>query len=408
MMPEGWKKYRLDDLAERITSGGTPLTTRSDYYGGTIPWLKTQEINFNRIYDTETYISEVGLENSSAKWISENSVIVAMYGATAGKVALSKIPLTTNQACCNITLNPRLADYHFIYYNLLSRYSEILRMATGAAQQNLNSGMIKDLLIILPDLQEQSRIASILSSLDDKIELNLQMNKTLEAIAQAVFKEWFVDFQFPGFNEELVEGLPKGWRKTSLGVICKRITKGTTPTTLKKDYVDNGINFIKVESIDECGNFITDKFAFIDEETNKMLKRSIIEENDILFTIAGTIGRVAKADKSVLPANTNQAVSIIRIDDTKYIDFIYLSLKSEIFMNLIQSKAVHAVQANISLGVISDSEVVIPDNNILHNFNRIINSILNKITANTYEVRTLKSIRDSLLTKLMTGKIKVA
>jgi len=103
-------------LSKRITSGGTPSTKRPDYYGGRIPWLKTQEINFNRIYRTETYISEEGLKASSAKWIDENSIIVAMYGATAGRIAINKIPITKNQACCNITINEKLAEYEFIYY----------------------------------------------------------------------------------------------------------------------------------------------------------------------------------------------------------------------------------------------------------------------------------------------------
>jgi type I restriction enzyme S subunit len=113
------KEVKISDLAEKIASGGTPSTKTTSYYDGGIPWLNTKEINFNRITQTERTISNEGLTNSSAKWIKENSVIVAMYGATAAKVAINKIPLTTNQACCNITLNPSLADYNYIYYRFL-------------------------------------------------------------------------------------------------------------------------------------------------------------------------------------------------------------------------------------------------------------------------------------------------
>ena len=126
-------------------------------------------------------------------------------------------------------------------------------------------------------MKEQQAIALILSSLDEKIELSQQMNQTLETIAQAIFNQWFVDFNFPGFDGDLINGLPKGWRIGKLGNICERITKGTTPTTLKKRFVDEGINFIKAESIDDRGNFIPEKFALIDEETNKLLKRSIVQ-----------------------------------------------------------------------------------------------------------------------------------
>ena len=218
-----WKEYKLGELCQRVTSGGTPNTRKNEYYGGEIPWVRTQEVNFNRIYDTEIKITKQGLENSSAKWIPENSVIIAMYGATAGKVAINKIPLTTNQACCNLIINELKADYRFVYYNILSRFSSIANMAVGGAQQNLNAGMIKDLNISTPPLPTQTAIVEILSSLDDKIELNNKINQELENLAQTLFKQWFIDFEFPNENGEpykssggeMVESelgeIPKGW-----------------------------------------------------------------------------------------------------------------------------------------------------------------------------------------------------
>ena len=151
-----WEIFSLEDLCFKITSGGTPNTQIKEYYDGDIPWLKTQEVTFNRIYKTETFITAAGLNNSSAKWIPVNSVIVAMYGATAGRIAINKIPLTTNQACCNLIIDTQKADYNFIFYNLLSRYSEIAGMAVGGAQPNLNAGMIKDLKISLPEIHTQN------------------------------------------------------------------------------------------------------------------------------------------------------------------------------------------------------------------------------------------------------------
>lgn len=174
-----WTKYKLGELCKRVCSGGTPKSTCEEYYGGKIPWLNTKEVNFNRIYSTESTISQAGLDNSSAKWIEKNAVIVAMYGNTAGKVALSKIPLTTNQACCNLMIDEKKADYRYIYYFLCSQYVEIKSKANGAAQQNLNAQQIKDLDIPLPPLEVQSRIADILSSFDDKIELNNRINHNL-------------------------------------------------------------------------------------------------------------------------------------------------------------------------------------------------------------------------------------
>jgi len=176
---EEWRTYKLGCLCKRVCSGGTPKSTCEEYYGGGIPWLNTKEIDFNRIYSTEFSISQAGLDNSSAKWIEENSVIVAMYGNTAGKVALSMIPLTTNQACCNLTIDESKADFRYVYYYLASQYISIKAMANGAAQQNLNAQQIKDIEIPLPSLSVQHQIADILSSIDNKIELNNRINHNL-------------------------------------------------------------------------------------------------------------------------------------------------------------------------------------------------------------------------------------
>ena len=122
---EEWKEYSIGDICSSVCSGGTPSCKHSEYYDGIISWLNTKEINFNRIYSTEKFITEEGLNNSSAKWIKENAVIVAMYGATAGKTAIAKIPLTTNQACCNLSINPKFADYRFVFYYLCNKFVEL-------------------------------------------------------------------------------------------------------------------------------------------------------------------------------------------------------------------------------------------------------------------------------------------
>ena len=112
-----WKEYKLGEICTKITSGGTPKTSEASYYDGNIPWLNTKEVNFNRIEKTEKYITEEGYNNSSAKWIPKGSVIIAMYGATAAKVAYSLIDLTTNQACCNLIIDNDIADSQFVHFN---------------------------------------------------------------------------------------------------------------------------------------------------------------------------------------------------------------------------------------------------------------------------------------------------
>ena len=151
------------------------------------------------------------------------------------------------------------------------------------------------------------------------------------------------------------------WTQTKVGEVAHRVTKGTTPTTIGGRFVDEGIAFIKVESIDDAGRFETAKFAYIDNATNELLARSVLQENDILFTIAGTIGRVALVSPAILPANTNQAVAIIRPNRARIEPrYLYYVLNDEVRVRYAQTRVVQSVQANFSLGELSDLEIPLP------------------------------------------------
>ncbi|HHJ2720297.1 TPA: restriction endonuclease subunit S, partial [Escherichia coli] len=150
-----WKT--LDDISVKISSGGTPKTGVAEYYDGDIPWLRTQEVNFCDIWDTGVKITESGVKNSSAKWIPVNCVIIAMYGATVGKLGINKIPMTTNQACANIEISSEIADYKYVFYFLSSQYQYIKSLGSGS-QTNINAGIVKKLLVPIPcpDTPEKS------------------------------------------------------------------------------------------------------------------------------------------------------------------------------------------------------------------------------------------------------------
>ncbi len=187
-MKSEWNRVQVGELCSRVCSGGTPKSTNSEYYGGDIPWLNTREVNFNRISKTEGFITQAGLDNSSAKWIKKNCVIVAMYGATAGRCAITKIPLTTNQACCNLEIDDTKADYRFVYYALKNEYVRLSSAANGGAQQNLNAQQVKEFDIPYPPLPIQRKIASILSALDDKIETNNAICRNLEELLLTIYR----------------------------------------------------------------------------------------------------------------------------------------------------------------------------------------------------------------------------
>lgn len=168
------KKYRPDevkyrtvkDVCKNVVSGGTPKSSNKAYYGGNIPWLRTQEVDWIDIYETSMTITEEGLENSSAKWIPKNCVIVAMYGATAAKTAINKIPLTTNQACCNLEIDENIALYKYVYYWLCKNYLVIKNMGQGS-QSNINALTIKKFKIPIPPLPMQQEIVQTLDRFND-------------------------------------------------------------------------------------------------------------------------------------------------------------------------------------------------------------------------------------------------
>ena len=162
----GYTVVSLQDIVKKSCSGGTPKKGVSEYYeGGNIPWLRTQEVVFRDIYRTECFITESAVKNSAAKWIPENCVIVAISGATAGRCAINKIPLTTNQHCLNLEVDPEMALYRYVYYCICAEQEELLAKKEGA-RGDLNSTRVLSLQIDLPALEEQKRIVSILDHFD--------------------------------------------------------------------------------------------------------------------------------------------------------------------------------------------------------------------------------------------------
>ena len=155
----------LGEVSSKICSGGTPSSSNSSYYHGDIPWLRTQEVDWSDIYDTGVKISEEGLSNSSARWIPANCVIIAMYGATAAKAAINRIPLTTNQACCNLEVNESIALHKYVYHWVYSQYENLKAKGQGS-QSNINKRTIEGYPIPIPPLETQAKIVSILDRFD--------------------------------------------------------------------------------------------------------------------------------------------------------------------------------------------------------------------------------------------------
>lgn len=399
-----WKEVRLGDVCTRVCSGGTPKSTNLSYYGGEIPWLNTKEIDFNRIYSTEKTITDSGLNNSSAKWIVPNTVTVAMYGATAGKSCIVKVPMTTNQACCNLTINDEAADYEFVYYTLKNDYTTLASLANGGAQQNLNAQIIKDYVLQMPSLADQRRIASILSSLDRKIELNNKINADLEEMAQAIFKNWFVDFE-PFKDGKFVDSelgmIPEGWKVGCLGdmgaVVC-----GKTPSKSNSNYYGGDIPFIKIP--DMHGNvFVENSEDRLTEEGSLSQIKKLIPPYSLMVSCIATVGLVSINTK---PSHTNQQINTVIPHNKSALFYLYQHIKNneEFLKNMGRGGT---TTLNVNTKSFSNIRLLIPSEIALEQFHGIVEGLFKKIEQNLHESRTLSLLRDTLLPRLMSGELEI-
>jgi type I restriction enzyme S subunit len=232
-------------------------------------------------------------------------------------------------------------------------------------------------------------------------------NHNLEEQAQALYKSWFVDFE-PFKGEEYIESeigmIPSSCKVLRLQDVCELITKGTTPTSLGLRFSDDGIPFVKVESISDAHTLDEGKFAFIAAEANEALSRSKIKSGDILFTIAGTLGRFCLVPKRISQANTNQAVSIIRVDQTILpVEYVYSLLLGGYHIDYCTRNIQQAVQANLSLGTLKNLPIIIPRPDKLEQYCLTVMQLINGIELKKDETRLLSISRDSILPKLMSG-----
>ena len=218
----GWRYVKVKDFSE-VIGGGTPKTGVPEYWGGDIPWITPKDLSNHKekfIFRGERNITKEGLKNSSARFVPENTVLLTSR-APVGYLAIAKNPLTTNQGFRSLIVKEEFLP-EFVYYLLLNNVDYLKQHASGSTFQELSGGTLKNLQFQIPALPEQRAIAKILSDLDEKIELNNHMNKTLESIAQALFKKWFVDFDYPGYeNAKFVNELPKGWDIQTIGDVVE-------------------------------------------------------------------------------------------------------------------------------------------------------------------------------------------
>lgn len=387
-------KYRFGDICEvlngraykqneLLSSGKYPILRVGNFFSSDRWYYSDMELPENKYCDYEDLLFAWSASFGPKIW--DGGKVIYHYHI------LKLIP------------NDDVADKFYLYYWLRHSVNRLTAGTHGSVMAHMTKGDMENQSIELPSLQTQKKISSILRTIDEKIHNNEAINNNLEQQAKALFKSWFIDFEpFGGVQPPEMKFVP-------LQELCKVVTKGTTPTTLGKPFTSSGINFIKAESILDSHSIDSSKFAFIDEETNALLKRSVIKANDIVFTIAGTLGRFAMVDNSVLPANTNQAVAIIRPDENKVTPAYLYSFFIGNWHNEYYSKRIQqAVQANLSLTTIKSLPIAVLSKTTMNNYDELVSPLFALMKGNEEENRRLSELRDTLLPKLMSGELDVS
>ena len=421
--PANWRVRSVEEVCTRVTSGGTPSRREPAYYiGGSWPWVKTQELKDGWLHDTEEHITDEAVARSSAKVLPKNSVLVAMYGATVGQLGILRRPMSCNQACSALVVDPAEADYRYLFFQLLHARSRLKSLATGAAQQNLSGVLIKSLRFPFPPLSEQRAIAHILGTLDDKIELNRRMNEILEAIARALFKSWFVDFDpvraksegrdsslpshladlfADSFEDSELGEIPKGWRVSSVGLELATLLGGT-PSRTESTYWEGGaIPWINSGKANEFR--ITEPSEFITAEGMARSATKLLPERTTIVAITGaTLGQVSLLE---IEACANQSVVGVLGSRTLPGEFVYFWIRERI--EDLVSRQTGGAQQHVNKNDVDGLAILMPSRQVVSAFQGIAGPIFDRIKISCLETRTLAALRDALLPKLISGELRV-
>lgn len=394
MSVEEWKEVILEDCTSIIFSGGTPNTKNEDFWNGSIRWLSSGETRKTFIYDTEKKITELGIKNSSTKLAKKDDVVIASAGQghTRGQTSLCKVDTYINQSLISLRSDKNKVDPNYLFYNIYSRYNELRQISDGhSIRGSLTTKIIKDLKIKLPPLDEQKAIANILSSLDEKIEINNKINDTLENMAQELFKRWFVDFEFPDENGEpyrssggeMVDSdlglIPKGWEVKFLELISK-IKSGKRPP-------------VKQEKRSKEANYPIAGASKIMGYTN-----AYNFDSDILVIgRVGTHGIIQRYNDQVWASDNTLVIT------SEIYEFVYQILRTIDYNSLNRG----STQPLITQKDIKKQKTVVPKMEILQDFEKITSGFFKLVNNNKEKNNHLTKIRDTLLPKLMSGELRV-
>lgn len=399
---EDWKEYKLGDIGT-IVGGATPSTKDSSNYDGNIAWITPKDLsnlNCRYISHGERMISQKGFDDCSCRMLPKNSILFSSR-APIGYVAIAQNALCTNQGFKSIIPNNEIVDSLFLYYLLVYYKPVIENMGSGTTFKEVSGSVMKALTVNIPNIDKQKRIAAILSSLDDKIELNSRINGNLEQQAQALFKAWFVDFE-PFKDGKFVDSelgmIPEGWN----------IVEANHFMTISKDSINptkNPMCLYTHYSIPAFDEALTPEIQFGHKiKSNKFLVRSGMTLFSKLNPRIKRIWFINEAsDNSIC---STEFIPYESLGQNCY--FLYCYLNSNMFYSQAMSLVNGATGSHQRFSPNETLKFLFAyKKEIVEEFNVLVAPTLKEMSELSLETRKIAKLRDTLLPRLMSGELNI-
>ena len=394
----------LSDLVD-VIGGGTPKTTEESYWNGSIPWLSVKDFCGDKkyVYNTEKSITEEGLNNSSTKLLHKDNIIISARG-TVGELAMIPYDMAFNQSCFGLIPKGN-NDPHFVYYLLKDKVRSLKSQTQGSVFDTITKATFDRIECADYSEEDQRRIASILSSLDRKIELNNKINADLEEMAQAIFKNWFVDFE-PFKDGKFVDSelgmIPEGWKVGRLDEIAD-VVGGSTPSKAKPEYyTQKGIAWLTPKDLSNHPAVYTSRGVIdITEEGYNSTSTKLMPKGTILFTSRAPIGYISIAQNDIC---TNQGFKSL-VPKKAGTCFLYCFLKY--VTPEIENKSTGSTFKEASGSLMKSLQVIMPEQKVFEDFETIVSPLFARIESLEKENSRLSLLRDTLLPRLMSGELEV-
>ena len=376
-------KYKLSEIMDLI-GGGTPKTTKPEYWDGDIPWLSVKDFNndFRFVYETEKHITELGLNNSSTKLLQAGDIIISARG-TVGEIATIPFPMAFNQSCYGLRAKKEIVTADFLYYLIKHNIHVLKKNTHGSVFDTITRDTFAGIEVDIPDMDSQSKIAEILSNIDEKIEVNIHINENLEQQALALFNNFYDQSNTEVNFTDLIQ-----------------ILGGGTPKTGESMYWNGNIPFFTPKDVGTPYTLVTEKT--ITEDGLSHCNSRLYPVNTVFVTARGTVGKIGLAG---VPMAMNQSCYALVGKNLNQLLVYFYALKA---VDRLKHKASGAVFDAIITRDFETEQIFKLSEDDTNTFIKIVEPMYQLILNNSVENQRLIALRNSLLPKLMSGEVDLS